>query len=567
MIRVLNNLPVLWKIGLIVGLGLIILTATIGISGWTMVQVRGDVEELTDETMGELDWVTRFKQRLTAAHLHLYERLTLERSSAPAERRQASSDALDADIAAVQGLISEGEQMFADQPDILADLAEMRGLLEHYASFKDNLLEMVAIQFSAAVSLLFTAEADYVQMLQIVERHALAIEDQAQQVGRDTVGQVDSAIMVVGVISAAGLVLILLATLLVVTLVVRPIRAMTKAMLDLAGGDHDITVPAEGRTDEIGGMAKALLTFKENAERVRQLAQAEQDNQKKAEEERRQATHDMADTLESTVQAIVGDVREATLKLREVAQDMAGTALETNRQSASVAASSLQASHSVDSVSEAAARLASANQEIHRRVDESAKIAAEAVDQAGRTDTTVKGLSAAGQKIGDVVALINDIAEQTNLLALNATIEAARAGEAGRGFSVVASEVKSLAGQTARATSEITTEINSIKTATGRAVDDIRLISQTINRISEYLGSIVEAVRDQVAATEEINSGGEQAAQGTREVSRDINDVQVAAERTGDASKMVEQTSGRLVEEFARLNTTVDDLIDRMRAA
>ena len=253
--------------------------------------------------------------------------------------------------------------------------------------------------------------------------------------------------------------------------------------------------------------------------------------------------------------------------MRDVAKDMAGTALETNERSASVAASSLEASHSVDAVSEAATRLASTNHEINRRVDESAKIAAEAVDQAGRTDTTVKGLSAAGQKIGDVVALINDIAEQTNLLALNATIEAARAGEAGRGFAVVASEVKSLAGQTARATEEITAEINSIKTATGRAVDDIQLISQTINRISDFLGSIVDAVREQVTATEDISNSGEQAANGTREVSRDISGVQAAAEKTGEASKMVEETSDHLVEEFGRLNTTVDDLINRMRAA
>ncbi len=173
MIRVLNNLPVLWKIGLIIGLGLVILTSTIGISGWTMLQVRADVEALTDETMDELGWVARFKQRLTAAHLHLYERLTLERSSAPQERRDASSEALAADIAAVRNLIAEGEEMFADQPAMLADFAEMRDLLEHYASFKENLLQMVAIQFSAAVSLLFTAEADYVRMLEIVERHAM----------------------------------------------------------------------------------------------------------------------------------------------------------------------------------------------------------------------------------------------------------------------------------------------------------------------------------------------------------------------------------------------------------
>src|SRR5208282_1352087 len=97
-------------------------------------------------------------------------------------------------------------------------------------------------------------------------------------------------------------------------------------------------------------------------------------------------------------------------------------------------------------------------------------IANDAVEAALRTTATMQGLSAAAQKIGDVLQLIQTIASQTNLLALNATIEAARAGEAGRGFAVVASEVKSLATQTAKATEEISSQINSIQGATREAV-------------------------------------------------------------------------------------------------
>ncbi len=568
MTRMLNNLPVLWKIGLVVGLCLAVLTSTIGISGWTMVKVRGGIQQVTEETFAELNWIAQFKQSMTAANLRLYELLMLESTSAPADSRQKATEDLHADVEAVNAIYQQGAVVFEDQPDMLAYLEEMREPLSVFINFKNNIVQMIELnQYSTAVTFLPGAQNNYSAVLEVAERQDLDIDGRAERVGLDTVGEVNSAIIVVGSIAGIGLLLALLATLVVFGLVVRPIRAMTAAMLDLAGGNADVAVPAQGRSDEIGGMAKALLTFKDNAERVRQLAQAEQDNQRKAEEDRRQTTRTMADTLETTVQAIVGDVRDAALKMRDVAKDMAGTAHETNQQSASVATSSLQASHSVDAVSEAAARLAATNHEINRQVDESAKIAGEAVDQAGKTDVTVKSLSSAGQKIGDVVALISDIAEQTNLLALNATIEAARAGEAGRGFAVVASEVKSLAGQTARATEEITAEINGIKSATGRAVDDIRLISETINRISDFLVNIVDAVREQVVATEEISNSGEQAANGTREVSRDINSVQAAAEKTGAASQMVEETSDHLVAEFARLNTTVDDLINRMRAA
>src|SRR5205085_3448299 len=135
-------------------------------------------------------------------------------------------------------------------------------------------------------------------------------------------------------------------------------------------------------------------------------------------------------------------------------------------------------------------------------VQESSRIAGDAVKQARETDARINELSQAAGRIGDVVKLITAIAEQTNLLALNATIEAARAGEAGRGFAVVASEVKQLASQTAKATEEIGSQIAGMQAATRESVGAIKEISTTIGRISEIASTIAAAVEEQGAATQ-----------------------------------------------------------------
>ena len=180
---------------------------------------------------------------------------------------------------------------------------------------------------------------------------------------------------------------------------------------------------------------------------------------------------------------------------------------------------------------------------------------------------TVQGLSAAAQKIGDVISLISDIASQTNLLALNATIEAARAGEAGRGFAVVASEVKSLASQTAKATEDISAQVIAMQSATIEAVQAIHNSGTTIGSINEIAIVIAAAVEEQRAATQEIARNVQQAAQGTDIVSSNIGGVTDAATETGKAADRVLTSAEELTAQAASLRTKVDSFLINIRAA
>ncbi|HLI98822.1 MAG TPA: methyl-accepting chemotaxis protein, partial [Bradyrhizobium sp.] len=202
-----------------------------------------------------------------------------------------------------------------------------------------------------------------------------------------------------------------------------------------------------------------------------------------------------------------------------------------------------------------------------RQVSQSTEIAGQAVAEANRTNVTVQGLSAAAQKIGDVVKLISDIASQTNLLALNATIEAARAGEAGRGFAVVANEVKSLASQTAKATDEISAQVGAMQGATAEAVEAIEGIGRTIGAINEITSAISIAVDQQGSATQEIARNVQEAAKGTGEVSSSIATVNHAAEKTGTASSSVLASAEQLSKQAAALRADVDRFLGNIRAA
>jgi methyl-accepting chemotaxis protein len=346
-----------------------------------------------------------------------------------------------------------------------------------------------------------------------------------------------------------------------------PIGTMTGAMTRLADGDLEIHVPAQERTNEIGKMAKAVQVFKENAIRVKEMEAEQEAAEKRAEEEKRAAMNQIADEFQASVGGVVHNVSAAATQMQTTAQSMSSTSEETSRQATAVAAAAEQASANVQTVASAAEELSASIGEIGRQVSKSTEVAARAVTAAHSTDTKVQGLADAAQRIGEVVALINDIADQTNLLALNATIEAARAGDAGKGFAVVASEVKNLANQTAKATEEISTQISGVQSATGEAVVAIKEIGTTIGEVNEIAATIASAVEEQGAATQEIARNVEQAAAGTEDVTSNIGGVNQAASETGAASSQVLSAAGELGQQAEDLRTEVDKFLGNIKAA
>lgn len=349
--------------------------------------------------------------------------------------------------------------------------------------------------------------------------------------------------------------------------VLRPLAGITGIMGRLAGGERGISVPGIERKDEIGLMAKAVEVFKQNAENIDRMEIEKKEADERAAIQRKADMHKVADAFQVAVGSIINTVSSTSTQLEAAAGTLTKTADTTQHLSTAVASASEEASANVQSVASATEEMASSVNEIGRQVLESSRIAADAVKQAHTTDARINELSQAAGRIGDVVKLITAIAEQTNLLALNATIEAARAGEAGRGFAVVASEVKALAAQTAKATDEIGTQIAGMQTATQESVSAIKEIGGTITRIAEIANTIASAVEEQGAATAEISRNVQQAAQGTAMVASNITDVNRGAGETGAASAQVLTSAQQLSGESSHLKREVEKFLSMVRAA
>jgi methyl-accepting chemotaxis protein len=375
----------------------------------------------------------------------------------------------------------------------------------------------------------------------------------------------------------------------------KPVNGLIGVMSHLAEGNTDIDVPATNRGDEIGEMARAIEIFKHKTIENQKLAHDAAENEKiqadlrrKAKEQRLEADRKHAEEqaeqsrataaraehitnlsreFDEKVSGILDVFNSSASQMQRSAEVMSQTAAQTSQQTSAVASAAELATQNVQTVAAAAEQLKASINEISRQVSHSSNIAADAVSEAERTNAEVEGLAHAAEKIGEVINLINDIASQTNLLALNATIEAARAGEAGKGFAVVATEVKSLADQTAKATEDISSQVAGIQAATTSAVSAIRGIGETIDQVNGIASSISAAVEQQGASTGEIARNVQQAASGTQEVSSNIASVTRAVAETGTAAGEVVDSSRKLTEQADLLRTTVDEFLEKVRAA
>ncbi len=318
-------------------------------------------------------------------------------------------------------------------------------------------------------------------------------------------------------------------------LLTRPINSMVAMVRDIAEGEGDLTKRLNlERKDEIGQLAGWFDTFMQR------------------------------------LQTLIGDVAGATREVASASTEIAASSEELATGISEQDAQITQISAAMEEMSASVVEVARKSADAAKNADESGKIAHEGGEVVGRTIEGMHGIRAAvsdsadsvtelgkkGEQIGQIVAVINDIADQTNLLALNAAIEAARAGEHGRGFAVVADEVRKLAERTQRATEEIGDSIQIIQVETKQAVERMNIGSEQVRtgadlatQAGESLQRIVTSASDVAAMIQTIAAAAEQQAATSEEVSKNIESISAvtrqSSEGVGQAATAAAQLSSK----------------------
>jgi methyl-accepting chemotaxis protein len=536
--------------------------AVAGLLGAMLVVVVRDVEADVEVATSTAGSVNDMRVLLEKEHA-LVVRLPGELDLAKIDTYAGAIAAIDQKLDTLTGALEASRRVVS--PDVIAQIREIRGnirkatagIIDASKSFaQSTALELVNGSFESDTGVT-------VVLLDAIASNIDAIAARARARLRDASYWAWRLVPIAFLIAivAAGLSLWAIRR-----QVVAPLARIGAGMRRLA--DDDLSVDTSGwpTEGELGQMTHAVEHFRANAA-ARERLQAERTTGFQATEVRGRHVAGLTKAFEAEAATVIAELGTASLALAQAAGAMMKAATDSDTRAHEVAASTGEANSAANAVAAAAEQIHAAIEAIEERIVSAQSIASTATSGAREACGTMTGVVERCRQIGTVVGLIDSIAQETNLLALNATIEAARAGDMGRGFGVVATEVKTLAHQTAKATENVTTQIRALQDASSagsRAVDDVAAI---VARLDEIATAIAQVMRQQSEATREISASAILAAGGTTTVLQSIGGMTEASKRTRGISDDVSRAAADLAAQSERLAGTVRKFLNGLAAA
>jgi methyl-accepting chemotaxis protein len=360
---------------------------------------------------------------------------------------------------------------------------------------------------------------------------------------------------------------------------------MTGAATQIASGDLTLRVGFTDRTDEVGALARAFAAMTSNLQSMANLAKqiAEGNLSVKA------VPQSERDVLGNAFAMMVEKLRELTRQLREGAAVLASSATqivstvtEVASGSAETAAAVSETTTTVEEVKQTAQMASDKARHVsdtaqktvqislggRRSVEESIEAMHRIQEQMESIAQSIVRLSEQGQAIGEIIATVNDLAEQSDLLAVNAAVEAAKAGEQGKGFVVLAQEVKSLAGQSKQATAQVRSILGDIQKATGAAVMAAEQGSKAVEtgmtlsaQVRETIVALADSIEEAARAATQIAASAQQQMVGMDQVALAMQNIKQASVQNVAGTRQSESAAQNLQD----LGLNLKQLVEQYR--
>ncbi|MGA3678897.1 methyl-accepting chemotaxis protein [Pseudomonas graminis] len=450
-------------------------------------------------------------------------------------REPASLRETDARIAELIGKLQTAKKAYASLPAEADELTVYNQFEATLATFLDIQAKVLDLSHQDKVedmrALINTRMKEATDLMGVQINQLIALNTKsATEAGEISRAEYESANLSMIAVSVVAVLLTIMLAWLLTRSIVNPMTRAVRAAEEISSGDLTRPIEVDGK-DEATQLLRALATMQRNLRQTIELISGSSTQLASAAEELSAVTEESSRGLQqqnNEIEQAATAVNEMTAAVEEVARNAVST-------------------------SEASQQSNQAARQGRDRVVETVKSIQDMTQQIQATSGLVEGLAAQGRDIGKVLDVIRSIAEQTNLLALNAAIEAARAGEAGRGFAVVADEVRALAHRTAQSTTEIEQMVAGIQTRTGDAVQSMSRNTEstrTTLSLASSAGDALELITEAIAQINERNlviaSASEEQAQVSREVDRNLVNIRDLAAQTAAGANQTSAASHEL---------------------